>query len=154
VKLYLDEIPAEASYVRTIPLHDIALVKIFRHFVGVEGNGAGGVMSIYTKKGADLYNSTPSSADQAIYHGYSIIKEFYAPDYFVNDVARSQVDHRITLQWLPGIASGPGSDRIPITFYNSDRAQKFRIVVQGMTRSGKLVCIDKIFDRSALKHPF
>ena len=48
--LYLNEIETDAGVIATIPGNQIAMVKVFSSFAGASGNGAGGVLAIYTKK--------------------------------------------------------------------------------------------------------
>lgn len=85
------------------------------------------------------------AADMVRYNGYSVIKEFYAPDYAVDKSAKEQADNRITLGWRPNILISNLNPRIPVTFYNSDRTKRFKIVVEGMTLDGKMLMIEKLF---------
>jgi hypothetical protein len=144
--LYLDEIETDASFIFSIPASEVAMVKVYSSFVGAVGNGAGGALAVYTKKGSDLYNDV-SKGDMVRYQGYSIIKEFYAPDYAVDTVAIINQDNRITLLWAPQISVNGINENIPVTFYNSDRTKQYRIVVEGMTIDGKLLMIEKIVGR-------
>lgn len=140
--LYLDEIETDASVIATIPANQIALVKVYNSFAASTGNGAGGVLSIYTKKGED-YGKSGSYGNLVIYSGYTITKQFYAPDYSVikeND----KPDNRITLEWRPSVFVNNINPKIPVTFYNNDRTKRFKVVVEGMTNSGKLICLEKI----------
>ncbi|MGB3008480.1 MAG: hypothetical protein WBC06_18330, partial [Chitinophagaceae bacterium] len=141
--LYLDEVETDASVIASIPGNQVALVKVYSNFVAASGNGAGGVLAIYTKKDND-YVGRSGFANYSLYSGYSIIKEFYAPDYAVDKATREGGDNRITLDWRPSIFVNNIDARIPVIFYNNDRTKKFRIVVEGMTTSGKLISIDKI----------
>ncbi|MEO6612365.1 MAG: hypothetical protein ABIT05_06490 [Chitinophagaceae bacterium] len=141
--LYLNEIETDASVIGTIPADQVAMVKVFSSFAGAVGNGAGGVLAIYTKKDADITSLT-SAADMLKYQGYSVVKEFYAPDYTVNKTARDKADNRITLDWRPDIFVNHINPRIPVTFYNNDRTKKFRVVVEGMTTDGKMIFIERI----------
>ncbi len=140
--LYLNEIETDAGVIATIPGNQIAMVKVFSSFAGASGNGAGGVLAIYTKKDADI-TTLSSAADMVKYRGYSVVKEFYAPDYSVNKTSKEKTDHRITLDWRPAIFINHINPRIPITFYNNDRTKQFKIVVEGMTSAGKMVFIEK-----------
>lgn len=144
--LYLDEIETDASFVSSIPASQVALVKVYNSFVGTVGNGAGGVMAIYTKKGSDLYNDA-SITDMVRYQGYSVIKEFYSPDYTVDTAAIKKQDNRITLLWMPQIIISGINGSITVTFYNNDRAKQFKIVVEGITSDGKMLMIEKIVGR-------
>jgi hypothetical protein len=151
--LYLDEIQTDANFISSIPANQVAMVKVFSSFVGAVGNGAGGALAIYTKKGADLYNSS-SIQDQIRYQGYSLIKEFYSPDYTVDIKKKNETDHRITLQWIPDIIVNNINAKIPVVFYNDDRARQFKIVVEGMTTDGKMIFIEKTIPADKSKKAF
>ena len=144
--LYLDEIETDASSISSIPVNQVAMVKVYNSFVGAVGNGAGGVLAIYTKKGTDLYNSA-SITDIVRYQGYSVIREFYTPDYLVDTASIKKQDKRITLFWAPQFFVNSINGNIPVTFYNNDRTKQFKIVVEGMTIDGKLLLIEKTFGR-------
>lgn len=84
------------------------------------------MLAIYTKKGADLTNALSTSADIFQYKGYSIMKEFYSPDYaIVSPIhsTQSQQDNRITLYWQPDIIIDGADIKFPIRFYNNDRTK-------------------------------
>jgi hypothetical protein len=144
--LYLDEFETDAIFISSIPASQVAMVKVFSSFVGAVGNGAGGALAIYTKKGDDIYNAA-SITDMIRYQGYSVIKEFYAPDYSVDTSAMKKQDHRITLLWAPQVIVSSINGNLPLTFYNNDRTKQFKIVVEGMTSDGKLLMIEKTFGR-------
>ena len=148
--LYLNEIETDAGVIATIPGNQVAMVKVFSSFAGATGNGAGGVMAIYTKKDADI-TALSSAAAMVKYSGYSIIKEFYAPGYTVNKTPKDKTDHRITLDWRPDILVNYIDPRIPITFYNNDRTKKFKVVVEGLTTAGKMIFIEKTISSSDKK---
>ena len=140
--LFLDEVQTDASYISALPADQIALVKVFSSFAAADGNAPGGVLAIWTKKGKDYVNKK-GFASNSFYQGYSIIKEFYAPDYQVKKETGS-VDNRITLDWRPDIFSNYVNPSIPFSFYNNDRTKRFRVVIEGMTTSGKMVCLEKV----------
>ena len=151
--LYLNEMETDASVISTIRASDVAMVKVFSNFVGAVGGGAGGALAIYTKKGADLYNNSPSIVDQLKYNGFSVIKEFYAPDYKADKSAAAKADNRITLDWRPTIFVNAVDPKLGFTFFNNDRTKKYKIVVEGMTNTGKLIFIEKTITSATLK-PF
>jgi hypothetical protein len=138
--LFLDEIETDASVISTIPASQIALVKVYTSFAAATGNAPGGMLSVYTKKGQDYVNGG-SVANQVAYGGYSVIKEFYSPDYKREE---AKPDSRITLLWRPNIILNSISPVLPVGFYNNDRTKQYRVVVEGMTVSGKLLCIEQI----------
>lgn len=139
--LFLDEIETDVSVIATIPANQVALVKIYNTFAGAWGNAPGGVLAIYTKKGED-FTADSKFANTIIYNGYSVIKEFYAPDY-KKDNNTDSPDNRITLDWRPSIFVNNVNPRIPVSFYNNDRTKSFKIVVEGMTTAGKLIFLEK-----------
>ena len=149
--LYLDEIETNASYIATIPANEIAMVKVFNSFGGAFGNGPGGVLAIYTKKGSDFSGTISSSADQFRFKGYSVIKEFYSPDYEVDPNRVQLADKRITLLWQPDVFVNAANAKVPLVFHNSDRTSRFKIVVEGMTWDGRMVTLEKIISAPGKK---
>ncbi len=52
--IFVDEIPVDAGFLSSLPVSDIAMVKIIKQpFAGAIGNGGGGVIAVYTIKGDD-----------------------------------------------------------------------------------------------------
>ncbi len=141
VQLFLDEMQMQdATWISAIPPNQIALIKIYPQFIGARGNGP--AVAIYTKRGEDLNEEMESRGDIVDYDGYSIIKEFYSPDYSVPpDV--NYIDHRLTLNWQPEVITDSLHSSIPIHFYNTDRTKKFRVVAEGITKDGKLLMVEQ-----------
>ena len=81
------------------------------------------------------------------YEGFSVIKEFFAPNYKADPSLIFKPDTRITLDWRPNIFVNNINPIIPISFYNSDRTKRFRVVVEGMTTSGKLISVEQIISK-------
>ena len=142
--LYLNEQKVDANILAGISPSDISIVKVYSNFVGAEHNGAGGVLSVYTKKGDDYSVAQASPVYQVYYKGYSVAKEFYSPDYKVEVTGKNKTDNRITLNWQPDIFVNDINPMLPIVFYNSDRTKQFKVVIEGMTTSGKMLTIEKI----------
>ena len=149
--LYLDEVETDAAVIASIPASQVALVKVYNTFAGASGNAPGGVLAVYTKKGQDYINA-PGITNQVAYTGYSVIKEFYSPDYKSPNTENEKADNRVTLQWRPNIFINSIDPVIPVSFYNNDRTKQYRVVVEGMTVAGKMVSIEKII--SPGKKPF
>ena len=52
--IYVDEIRLDPSYLNTVSVNDIAMIKVIKGpFAGAIGNGGGGVIAIYTFKGEE-----------------------------------------------------------------------------------------------------
>ncbi|MBZ4192224.1 hypothetical protein [Niabella beijingensis] len=139
--IYLDEMPTDPVFIESIPVNQIAFVKVMGNFVGASGGGS--ALAIYMKKGADLSAATDASTDIIVYKGYSIIKQFYAPDYDLKNIDASKPDNRLTLAWMPDISLANVSPKVPVIFYNNDRTKHFRVVVEGLTNDGRMLMIEK-----------
>ncbi|MBL7744466.1 MAG: hypothetical protein JNN00_13410 [Chitinophagaceae bacterium] len=140
--IYLDEVIASTQTIAGIPAHEIAMIKVFGSFVGFTGGGAGGVLAIYTKKNGENLNR-PSPSQVIHYNGYSVIKEFYSPDYTVKSKTTTP-DNRTTLYWNPTVFANGIDPSFPVRFYNNDRTRQYKIVIEGMTSTGKLLLIEKL----------
>lgn len=144
MQLYLDEMPVDASMISAINPNEIALVKLFPNFIGAPGGGANGVLAIYTKRGNDLNEAMESSATIVDYEGYSIMKEFYAPDYSL-PAENKYNDLRLTLDWKPELFVSGSNQKIDLSFYNNDRTKRFKIVVEGIAADGRLLMLEQYF---------
>lgn len=141
VQLFLDEMPMQdANFISAIPPNQIALIKIYPQFIGARGNSP--AIAIYTKRGDDLNEEMESSGDIVDYEGYSIIKEFYSPDYSAPPDIDYR-DNRLTLYWQPEVITDTSNPAIPVHFYNNDRTKKFKVIAEGITKDGKLLMLEQ-----------
>ncbi len=145
MQLYLDEMPADASMISSIPVSEIALVKLYPNFIGAPGGGANGVLAVYTKRGNELNDYFDQTGEIVDYNGYSIIKEFYQPDYS-RPVENRFADYRLTLDWNPEVYVNGVNPVIPVRFYNNDRTRKFRVVAEGITSDGRLLMSESVIE--------
>ena len=91
-----------------------------------------GVILVYTKSGN--FQKDRPSPEQFVY-GYSGYKEFYSPKYNVKLASHNKPDYRSTLYFNPSVRTDEkGNARI--TFYNSDIAKQFQVIVEGMSTYG------------------
>jgi hypothetical protein len=141
--VFLNEVETDPSVIAAIPPNEIALVKVFGTFAGAFGNGAGGAMAIYTKKGSDM-NKSVARGDVVSYRGFTIRREFYSPDYRMAQGQFLKYDKRKTLLWKPNIFVNTINPSIPINFCNNDEARVFRVRVEGMTLDGKLIHLNQL----------
>jgi hypothetical protein len=146
--LYLNEMQVDASQLQSTSVSDIAMVKVFRPGSGVGfGGGSGGVIAVYTKKGGDEKRSDANfkGLDRVQFIGYSAPKEFYMPDYDVQNASQNELeDIRSTLYWKPFVLTDKDNKRVNIQFYNNDISRKIRVVLEGINEEGKLSRIEKI----------
>lgn len=145
--LYLNEMPVDVSMLTNVNINDIALVKVFRPpFMGGFGGGAGGAIAVYTKKGGD--NTGDSNVRGFTMNkkvGYSVVKEFYSPDYAVHKETHALADKRLTLYWNPHLQVDSVSHTAKIKFYNNDFSKHFRVVVEGIAEDGRMGRVEQVF---------
>jgi hypothetical protein len=145
VGLYLDEIHTNAEMIQTLPISDIAYVKVFRPpFMGGFG-GSNGAIAIYTRKGDDRIAGASGLSSNTVV-GYTAVKQFYSPNYDIYNSQNDQLDVRTTLYWNPELRSSAKTKKIDLSFYNNDVTKSFRVVIEGMTKDGLLTHFEKVVD--------
>ena len=145
-QLYLDEMPIDADFLNSVPVSDIAYVKVFRPpFMGSAGGGAGGAIAIYTRRGDDVKSKAGGLSSNTVM-GYTPIKEFYSPNYDRFDKRNDQKDVRTTLYWNPMVITTPQKRSVKLNFYNNDVSKSFRVVIEGITREGLLTHYEEIME--------
>lgn len=145
-QLYLNETPVDASFVSSMSINDVAYVKVFRPpFMG-GFNGANGAIAIYTRRGDDVKQEPGKGLANNKVFGYSAIREFYSPNYASFSPKNEEKDVRTTLYWNPAIMTSPGASELVVTFYNNDVSEAFRVIIEGMTRDGKLARVEQIME--------
>ena len=143
--VFLDESPTQIETIQSIPMSDVAMVKVFRPpFLGAFGGGAAGAIAVYYKKGA-ARNNNVKGLDHLTIRGYTPVKQFYSPDY-PTDLANTDPDLRTTLYWNPYVVTDKIHRRIYLTFYNNDVSKKFRVIIEGCNEHGKLTRVEKVFN--------
>jgi hypothetical protein len=143
--LYLNEMPTSLDMIQNYPIANVAYIKVFRPgFVGGAGSGTGGAIVIYTKagKGGDPVSYLKGLNNHSVM-GYSVVREFYSPDYDTL-TTDDKKDLRTTLYWNPTIATVPGQKKVNLTFFNNDFTDEFRVIVEGMTKDGRLTHVEKV----------
>jgi hypothetical protein len=142
---FLNEVTTDVGNLQSVNMNDVAMIKVFRPpFFGAMGGGAGGAIAIYTKKGGSD-NSQVKGLPVAIINGYSVIKEFYSPDYD-NKPEPDVKDYRSTLYWNPNLYFDKTTRRVVLPFYNSDNCKKFRVTIEGINEAGLLTREEKIIE--------
>lgn len=143
--LFLNEFQVQPDALMNIPVADIAYVKALPPpFMGAVGGGAHGAIAVYTRKGGDQnYNSGGGLPSNTI-SGYSVIRQFYSPDYLAND--NPNKDLRTTLYWNPEVITDPQHQSVLLTFYNNDITSAFRVVIEGITSDGRLIHVEKTME--------
>lgn len=142
--IFLNESPADLQLIQSIPMTDVAMIKVFRPpFMGAIGGGGSGAIAVYYKKGRSRNNEAKGLSHVTV-TGYTPIKQFYSPDYPA-DAASADPDVRNTLYWNPFVLTDKTHRRLFLTFYNNDVTKKFRIIIEGCNELGKLTRVEKVF---------
>jgi hypothetical protein len=145
--LFLDEVPATSDMLSTIPVTDIAYVKVFQPpFMGAAGGGSGGGIAIYTRKGGDEKSEPGKGLSNNTVSGYTLIRQFYSPDYETFSEENEKKDLRTTLYWNPSVVTAPGQNKVVLKFFNNDVTESFRVIIEGMTKDGRLAHIEQIME--------
>lgn len=140
---FLDEVPVSVDELSNINVDDVALIKVYRPpFYGGFG-GSNGAIAVYTKRGGDDHYSPGKGFSSTRVMGYSLVREFYSPDYSVKNRLTELPDKRVTLYWSPNLLRDTVTHDFSFSFYNSDAAQHMRIVIEGLSRDGRIVHLEK-----------
>ncbi|MCL1668516.1 hypothetical protein M2T82_10630 [Elizabethkingia ursingii] len=134
-KLYMDEVPMDASMINSTPVSNIAMVKV------IKGSGLiGNAVAIYTRRG-DTQPATPAVKDPfmdntATILGYDKVAEFYNPDYSKEAYKTIPSDTRDVLYWNPDLKA---QDKAPsaIQFYNNDTPTNYQVIIIGFDKDDK-----------------
>jgi hypothetical protein len=144
VQIFINEAPAEISYLRTIRADQIALVKFFEAgFVGVGSGAPGGAVAVYTKENLEDAPK-PDKLNFISYNGYTVTREFYSPDYNSPATKKDLADRRTTLYWNPDLYTDAETKRISLKFFNNDFTKSFRVIVEGFDSEGRLIRLERV----------
>ncbi|QWT86225.1 hypothetical protein KBP46_22860 [Chryseobacterium sp. PCH239] len=142
-KLFLDEIATDPSMISTLPINNIAMVKI------IKGSGlVGDAVAIYTMKGNMQAKSNEKEVkknNSSIIKGYDKPSEF--PIEMIDNDAPEKIenDTRETLYWNPNLFD---SDYVPprIKFFNNDSAKQFKVLIISFDEDDNI-----LYDQQVLK---
>lgn len=138
---YVNEAPSSLEEVMGIPIGEVALIRYAPPpvwFAPLNG-GISGVLLVYTRRFGDdnvAGKSVLTNYGKYTFNGYSITREFPSPDYNITKLTKPP-DHRTTLYWNHDLFTDKLGN-IKIHFFNSDKAKKYRVVVQAMDAGGRL----------------
>ena len=142
--LYLNEMQTDARMIASMPVNDVAYIKVFRPGSSIVSGGGNGVIAIYTRKGGDAPpDPSTRSLNFVQLTGYSPVKEFYSPDYATPSERDAVNDIRTTLYWNPNIILDKSRKRMRIRFYNNDITKQFRLVLEGLNAAGRVIHVEK-----------
>jgi len=146
---FMDEMSVDVSQLTSMTMADVGYIKVFNPpFFGAFGGGANGAIAVYTKRGG--ITSPDTKQNKALPYkmitGYAPQKEFYSPNYGTFDQRNEEEDLRSTLYWNPMILTTKENHIIKINFYNNDITSSFRVIVEGVSKDGKLTRVVKTIE--------
>lgn len=133
----LDGVPTDKGTLMGTPPKAVEYIDVLKgaSASSMGSRGAGGVINILTKRG---YANSSSEESNSRVRGYSLVREFYAPNYTATKPTNAVPDYRSTIHWVPMLQTD-ANGKASISFWNSDESNaKFRIVVEGATAKGQL----------------
>ncbi|TPG62419.1 TonB-dependent receptor plug domain-containing protein [Hymenobacter nivis] len=140
----LDGLPVDQDVLSFFPARDVETIEVLK---GAEAaiygtRGAGGVIAVYTRRGAPSYQPSMELAPGilAVYsNGYACPRQFYQPRYDRPQPAAAPADpRRRTLYWNPDVRTNAAGEA-ELTFYTADAAGRFQLVAQGVSVGGQPV---------------
>ncbi len=123
--------------------------------VGAPSN-SGGVISILTKTGFGKFNDEFKRIIHGritpILRGFRQAREFYSPVYpLAEKDSVNRPDQRPTLYWNPDVALE--NDEADIEFFTSDMPGKYMIIVEGISKKGKICYGTNLFTVDVRREP-
>ena len=140
MQIFLDGMNIGSEGLDNIVPNDVETIEVLKSisYTTIYGsNGAGGVLVITTKRGGG-YANMDRFVPGIITHnpqGYYLAREFYSPAYDENPNAAA--DLRSTVYWNPNLVTSTDG-KIPFSFFNTDEAGSYRVVVEGIDMQGHL----------------
>lgn len=145
LRFFVNEVPVSNDVVDAIRPEDVALIKVYKGNLGFILGANRGAIAIYTKKGTTSKTPFEKTFSKIERLGYTIVREFYSPDYSNPEVNATETDKRATLYWNGSIK--PASDgKYHVKFYNNDIATKLKLTIQGIDAKGRLIHYEKILE--------
>ena len=137
IAFFLNEISVPKDVINTVHPTDIALVKVMKGPESANLGASEGIIAIYTKKGG---SSAARPAEKGFFIekklGYAVKREFFNPAYNITNA--SNVDNRTTLYWNANVKKDESGFGL-IKFFNNDFSKSFKVTVQGIDQTGKML---------------
>lgn len=126
-----------ADIIQAINPETVARIEVTTRINVLQGGqGAGGVLAIYTKTGEEIEDKPLDPNFQSIeIEGYSSPREFLFPDYGLANVDASRTDYRSTIYWNPDVNVDSTTGTATVNFYTADIPTQYLIEVEGITEN-------------------
>jgi hypothetical protein len=133
-RFYVDDIYLEDEIVKYLPIKDIVKVEIYYNPVNL--------ISIITRTGfGSFHHEFVRNINGRItprIRGFSQARQFYSPAYpLAEQEIAEKPDQRPTLYWEPYLILE--NDSAVLEFYASDMPGNYRVIAEGISRTGKII---------------
>ncbi len=144
--LFLDEMQVDATFISSLSVNDVAYIKVLRPpFMGASGGGSGAI-AIYSRRGSDAKPTPGKGLSSNSVSGYTLIRQFYSPNYASFNAANEKKDLRTTLYWNPQVTTSIFKNKVVVSFFNNDVTKRFRVIIEGMAKDGRLMHMEQIME--------
>lgn len=133
INISLDGVAVTLEDLKQVNMRDILFIKLQQRTSPKDLP----VLAITTRLSVDQNTIINNKTGFAIVSGYPAAKEFYSPQYSDN-VDNQVTDYRSTIYWNPKVLLDKDHKKVKLVFYNNDISNKFRLVVEGINKEGKL----------------
>ena len=137
--LLLDGVPINGDFLVSMSVRSFDKVEVVKYAPMLGSQGNYGAIFFYSKRGQHQQMINPDALGMKSCEvvGYSVIRKFYAPRYDTQLPTGIKKDFRSTLYWNPLVRTD-SLGRARVSFFNSDQAGEVQVVVEGVTKDGKL----------------
>jgi len=123
------------SILESLDFNNVESIEFHNRINSLYGTaGAYGVISVYTKSGEAAMAKADPTLQTIALPGFSEARVFSSPDY--DNSGPTGPDHRSTLYWSPEIRTDFTTGMATVSFFASDLAGMYRVVVEGVTADG------------------
>ena len=138
--LFLDEMPVDASMISSIPVSNIAMVKVLK-----DGGLVSNAVAIYTRRGNMVAeeDKMKEKVNKLVLKGYDKSTEFELPDITGDAYKRITKDTRETLYWNPSL-SEDGGLAPRAKFFNNDEAKNRQVIIISFDKNDRLLYYNEI----------
>lgn len=139
-QLFLDEMPTDASMISSLPVSNIAMVKVIK-----TGGLVSNAIAIYTKRGNMLTEEDKNTekVNKTVLRGYDKSIEFELPDITSDAYKKIKTDTRETLYWNPTLLQ-EGSLAPRAKFFNNDDAKNREIIIISFDKDDKMLYYNEV----------
>ncbi len=140
VSIFIDEIETDVEMINSLPISQIAMVKVIRGYFlgGMSGGGGSGAIAIYTNRGGLGGKFAPSGMPSTHLVGYRDAGEYRHFNYADEMYRSDKTDTRDNLFWSVNLYPDRNG-YAPIRFYNNDVSRSYRVIVTGFTKDARPV---------------